>query len=155
MRERLRKLIEEKQKLALVAVVAGAVILTLWINSAGSTPQGPPQDWTTSVPQGFLVVPLNLSNGRIIAKAIEQTAVMDIFKSGQQMALAENLRVIRLGDDPPSFGAMVPEKMSGQLQPVLSGPGLTAAIRTSHSGPSKFHLFHASKTLLREIVTGD
>lgn len=91
-----------------------------------------------SIPKGFLVVPLELSNGKILSHMISRVAVIDVFQG--QSLVAQNLKVVKLTapEDVISFGALVPDKKAEDLQRVFSAKNLRGALRSFTTEPTRF-----------------
>ncbi|MDZ4676103.1 MAG: hypothetical protein SGI74_01230 [Oligoflexia bacterium] len=156
MREKLQKLINDKftkEHYILLGTLILTVLMSLWI---GQKPVAQAEQETTEVsvliPKGFLMIPLQLANGDSIASLIHRNAVIDVFKAGQKIALAQNLRVLKLPqEDGALFGALVPSDIAGTLQEIFSSPKLRGAIRTLNSGVTKFSIPKPRSSLLTEI----
>jgi hypothetical protein len=144
-----------KERVLIFVAVILTIICTLWI--AHSTPQEEgPSELGVSIPPGQLVVPIELANASALNSLVMRTAVIDVFKPGEQSPLVEGLRVLKLSSgEGPLFGALVPEKVAGSLQEIFSNAKLRAAIRTSHTGPAQFHIHTKIKSTLLEVPIGD
>jgi hypothetical protein len=137
-------------------LLAGAIILTvsmsMWINQRTPQNDGGPVELGTVIPKGFLMIPLELANRNSLAGLITHNAVIDVFQPGQTVALAENLRVLKLQqEEGVLFGALVPAEMAGPLQEVFGRPKLKGAMRTMDAGPTKFHIPKSNHSLVTEI----
>lgn len=146
-----------REKWLMPAVVTLSVVTALWVAGRDNGhPGGDGTELSTSIPKGFLVVPLELMNASSLSSLVSKNAVLDIFDPSTDKAVVENLRVIKLSaGDGPLFGALVPDAMAGRLQEVFSRPKLRGAVRTLNAGPTSFHLNTSSKPLLTEVSVGE
>jgi hypothetical protein len=146
-----------RERAIIGASVLCAIILALWI--AHSEPiegKTEAEELGVVIPKGQLIVPLEMANSAALNGLITRTAVIDLFKAGEPIALVEGLRVLKLSaGEGPLFGALIPEKMAGQLQDIFANPKLRGAIKTNLSGPTQFHLHFSQKTTVVEIPTGE
>jgi hypothetical protein len=147
-----------REKAIVLVSALPVVLLTLWIAHSNPEPNAPNdiQEIGVVIPAGQLVVPLELANAAALNALVNRNGIVDLFKTGEKIPLVENLRIIKLtAGEGPLFGALVPDKMAGQLQDVFANPKLRAAIRTNKAGPTRFHLQESSKSSVLEISTGD
>jgi hypothetical protein len=146
----------DKERSIILGIIIVGVIISLWLASNSQSNPDQPMDFGLVIPKGFLIIPLELANAKALSSLVNQNAIVDVFMQGQNQALVENLRIIKLNaGEGPLFGGLVPENMAGQIQDLFSRPRLTAALRTATAGPTRFHLYQKSKTLLVEVPTGD
>jgi len=152
-----RKLIERygKERIAICGVVILVIIVTLWIAQWSPT-EDPSTELGLSIPVGQLVVPLELANSAALNGLVNRTAVVDLFTPGDKNPFVESLRILKLSNgDGTLFGALVPEKLAGQLQDAFSKSKLRAAIRATQAAPTQFHVHVKNKSTLLEVPIGE
>ena len=112
------KSLKKNEKLLFIILISLISLVTIWIlqKPEKSVDSNENQDLGISIPQGQLIIPIELANGKAISSLITQYGVGDLFIEPQHKILAKNLKILKLNAEDQSFGALVPEKKSEFLR---------------------------------------
>jgi hypothetical protein len=146
----------DQEKLVIVAAVLVAVLLCLWTLKPDPKANHKNSDDAVvglSIPEGFTVLPLQVSNGESLKSLIDETAVVDLYKKNERMAFLKNLKVFRLhGSELQVFGALVPDEIVGELAQLFETPTLVAVIKPPTEKTTQLRSVKALARSLLQIV---
>ncbi len=69
----------------------------------------------TYIPDGFVLVPIDVQNLASLDAMVGQFGVVDLYTENQDLAVATGLRIIRSPKDPSQFGVLVPQMRSRDI----------------------------------------
>lgn len=115
--------------LAVMAIVIASVQLT-------SRPEPIEEEVSadTYIPEGFVLVPIELQNVDSLSSLIGQYAVVDLFRGPNSQRVGKRLKLLRAPLNPQQFAVLVPEE---QVSRLLESPGpFWAAIQNPEQSKS-------------------
>lgn len=111
-----------------MTVMLGIVVIvqsTQSQKSAGEEDSGESAD--TYIPDGFVLVPIELQNAESLSSLIGSYALVDLFRGPNSQRVGKRLKLLRAPLNPNQFAVLVPE---GEVAAVLAQQGpLWAAIQ--------------------------
>ncbi len=69
----------------------------------------------TFIPDGYVLLPIEVQNLESLDSLLGQYGVVDLYKPGDPVAVAKGLKIIRSPKDPSQFSVLVPESQSAEL----------------------------------------
>lgn len=88
----------------------------------------------TYIPEGFVLVPIELQNVDSLSSLIGQYAVVDLFRGPHSQRVGKRLKLLRAPLNPQQFAVLVPED---QVSRLLESPGpFWAAIQNPEQSKS-------------------
>ena len=112
----------------------------------------PAKNIDTYIPEGFVLLPIELSNGPSLEGLLKSKGVVDLYTSnpvkGSAHRIAEAVKIIRSPQNPSYFAVLVPEKQAGFLIQKLQA--FYAVIQNPLKTGTKIQAL--SKTLKRTLI---
>ena len=146
----------KNDKILLIASIALTAVLSLWAMFTPAQHEDHVESASelgTSIPKGYSIVPLELSNSQGLSGMIAKNGIIDVFMSKQNAPLIENLRILKLSaGEGPLFGALIPEKMVGKMQNILERSGLRGVLKPANAATTKINLPNKRQKLIQEIT---
>ncbi len=122
-KEKIRKWIQDPRNRTLTLAMAVMLIIVLCVNMFSSNQ--PAQETAvasadTYIPDGFVLVPIELQNAESLGSLIGAYAVVDLFRGPKSQRVGRRLRLLRAPLNPEQFAVLVPE---GEVSTLMSIPG--------------------------------
>ena len=115
---------DPRNRVLAIAVVAMFLIISavqIWGPQAKTeTEQTDIATADTYIPEGFVLVPIELQNSDSLASLIGGDAVVDLFRGPHSQKVGKRLKLLRAPLNPQQFAVLVPED---QVSTLLSSPG--------------------------------
>jgi hypothetical protein len=97
------------------------IILLVQFNSAAhSENAGEANSADTYIPDGFVLVPIEIQNADSLSSLIGSYAVVDLFRGPHSQKVGKRLKLLRAPLNPQQFAVLVPE---GEVSTLLQTPG--------------------------------
>lgn len=107
--------------LAIALTVMLAIILVVQLSTPPEIKsQGEDSSADTYIPEGFVLVPIELQNAESLSSLIGNYAVVDLFRGPNSQRVGKRLKLLRAPLNPQQFAVLVPE---GQVSTLLQSPG--------------------------------
>lgn len=136
---RIKKFILENKYLSLAFVSMGILSLVIQFWPSPAPPLRPPPDSVdTLIPQGYILVPLELENIEQLGSLIGNSAVVDLYTGGEvksRKLIASRVKIIQAPFNPQVYAALVKESEGSAIQNYL-GP-FRAVIQNPHQKGAK------------------
>lgn len=117
-------IIDPKNRALLIAF--GIMLLIILVSSLyGDTKTEPPSNQEmgtadTYIPEGFVLVPIELQNAETLSSMIGEFAVVDLFQGPQSKRVGKRLKILRAPLNPNQYAVLVPE---AEVPTLMSHPG--------------------------------
>ncbi len=103
--------------LVLMAIVIAGVNLAAPRVAEDTTPEASAD---TYIPEGFVLVPIELQNADSLSSLIGEFALVDLFRGPRSHRVGKRLKLLRAPLNPNQFAVLVPEE---QVSELLQTPG--------------------------------
>jgi hypothetical protein len=122
-REQIKKWIKDPRNRTLTIAMALMLIIILGVSLFSpekSTTGVPVVTADTYIPDGFVLVPIEIQNAESLGSLIGAYAVVDLFRGPQSQRVGRRLRLLRAPLNPDQFAVLVPE---GEVTALMAIPG--------------------------------
>lgn len=108
--------------LSIAVVFMLVIVIAVQLNStSGSQPSNADESTTdTYIPEGYVLVPIELQNADSLSSLIGNFAIVDLFRGPHSQRVGRRLKILRAPLNPQQFAVLVPE---GEVQKLLQNPG--------------------------------
>jgi hypothetical protein len=97
------------------------IILGVYLTSSNSPAlQEAEASADTYIPEGFVLVPIELQNAESLSSLISNYAVVDLFRGPSSQRVGKRLKLLRAPLNPQQFAVLVPE---AEVSTLMSTPG--------------------------------
>jgi hypothetical protein len=114
---------DPRNKVLVIALAVMVLIVALekWANSTHTSEETSSEDSAdTYIPDGFVLVPIELQNADSLSSLIGSYAVVDLFRGPNSHKVGKRLKLLRAPLNPNQFAVLVPE---GEVSAVLAHHG--------------------------------
>lgn len=87
----------------------------------------------TFIPDGYVLLPIEVQNLESLDSLIGQYGVVDLYSPGEPTAVAKGLKIVRSPKDPSEFSVLVPEAESATLIRAETKPFLVVVQNPSNA----------------------
>jgi hypothetical protein len=111
----------KKHPRAILAILILFFLCVSWlVDSRSSKPEAPTQraeleGLDTFIPDGFVMVPIEIQNLATVDSILGQYGVVDLYSEGESSAIGRAIKLIRSPRDPSQFAVLVPEHESKEI----------------------------------------
>jgi hypothetical protein len=106
--------------ISVLAMLIVAVLVNLFNSSKPETTSVALESADTYIPEGFVLVPIELENVNSISSLVGEFAIVDLFYGPLSKKVGRRLRLLRAPLNPNQYAVLVEEK---EVQNLLSTPG--------------------------------
>lgn len=100
-----------------LTVMALIIAAVQFLPSPAPTGESSPESADTLIPEGYVLVPIELQNSDSLSSLIGDYAVVDLFRGPNSQRVGRRLKLLRAPLNPQQFAVLVPEaQVSGLLQ---------------------------------------
>lgn len=126
---------DPRNRTLLIALsVMFVIILTVQISSNNEPPVEEELSADTYIPDGYVLVPIEIQNVDSLSSLIGNYAVVDLFRGPGSQRVGKRLKLLRAPLNPQQFAVLVPE---GEVSALLQTPGpFWAAIQNPQQSKS-------------------
>lgn len=114
------KIIKKHPRVALSMLIVFFLGIA-WLIEQGQKPKinvqenTPDEALDTFIPDGFVLVPIEIQNLSALESMVGQYGVVDLYAGGQTPPIARGIRLIRSPRDPSQFAVLVPQEHSHEI----------------------------------------
>jgi hypothetical protein len=122
-KEKLKKWLQDPRNRTLTIAVASMLLIILCVHlfsSPASEDAQAAESADTYIPEGFVLVPIDLQNSDSLSSLIGSYAVVDLFTGNRSKKVGKRLKLLRAPLNPQQFAVLVPE---GEVSNLLANPG--------------------------------
>lgn len=125
-----------KNRTFIIALVAMIVLIgiTEWMSNSTHPTENIPESADTYIPDGFVLVPIELQNLDSIASLVGDVAVVDLFQGPLQKRVGKRLKLLRAPLNPQQYAVLIAEADAPQL---MRSPGPYWAVIQNPNMPAK------------------
>jgi len=135
-KDKIRKWFQDPRNRTLSIAIAMMLIIILSVNFLSSPPSEVTEEASadTYIPEGYVLVPIELQNADSLSSLIGAYAVVDLFRGPRSQKVGKRLKLLRAPLNPQQFAVLVPE---AQVSNLLETPGpFWAAIQNPQQSKS-------------------
>ncbi len=122
-------------------VIGICLIVSILVDTRGKTatitaaarPSSPYAGIDTFIPDGDVLLPVEVQNLESLDSLIGQYGVVDLYQPGNPVAIAKGLKIIRSPKDPSEFSVLVPETESSTIISAETKPFLVVVQNPSRA----------------------
>lgn len=121
-KDKIQKWLQDPRNRTLAIAVAVMLLIILSVSLfSGSTPEMVEEaSADTYIPDGYVLVPIELQNADSLSSLIGAYAVVDLFRGPKSHKVGKRLKLLRAPLNPDQFAVLVPE---AQVSALLETPG--------------------------------
>lgn len=136
-KQKIKLWFQDPRNRTLAIAVAGMLLIILFVHTFSSPAHEEAQDQAsadTYIPDGFVLVPIELQNADSLSSLIGSYAVVDLFNGTRSQKVGKRLKLLRAPLNPQQFAVLVPE---AEVSNLLANPGpFWAAIQNPQQSKS-------------------
>jgi hypothetical protein len=122
-KENLKKWIQDPRNRTLTIAMALMLIIIMAVQLTSNSQTAAPAEEAsadTYIPEGFVLVPIEIQNSESLSSLIGSYAVVDLFRGPHSQRVGRRLRLMRAPLNPQQFAVLVPE---GEVSALMATPG--------------------------------
>lgn len=106
--------------LAIALATMMVIIISVQMTSSVAPPPEEEVSADTYIPDGYVLVPIEIQNVDSLSSLIGNYAVVDLFRGPRSQKVGKRLKLLRAPLNPQQFAVLVPE---GEVSTLLQTPG--------------------------------
>jgi len=122
-KETIQKWFQDPRNRTLAIAMALMLVIVIGVNLTSSPPTidtAEEASADTYIPDGYVLVPIEIQNAESMSSLIGSVAVVDLFRGPSSQRVGRRLRLLRAPLNPQQFAVLVPE---GEVSTLMSTPG--------------------------------
>lgn len=121
-KEKVKKWFQDPRNRVLSIAIAVMILIILSVQLSSGPQQNAIEEASadTYIPDGYVLVPIELQNADSLSSLIGAYAVVDLFKGPRSQKVGKRLKLLRAPLNPDQFAVLVPE---AEVSNLLETPG--------------------------------
>ncbi len=122
-KDKIKKWLQDPRNRTLLFALALMLVIIVVVNLTShqpSTEAADPASADTYIPNGFVLVPIEIQNSESLSSLVGSYAIVDLFRGPGSQRVGRRLRLLRAPLNPQQFAVLVPET---EVSTLMSTPG--------------------------------
>jgi hypothetical protein len=146
-KEKIKKWLHDPRNRTLLIALALMLVIIVAVNLTSHqtvTEAADPASADTYIPNGYVLVPIEIQNSESLSSLVGSYAIVDLFRGPGSQRVGRRLRLLRAPLNPQQFAVLVPE---AEVSTLMSTPGpYWAAIQNPQERKSTEIAAHKKKS---------